>query len=138
MVSKCAAPAHRELDRGAAAVEFALVMPLLLLLVFALIDFGRMFNAQIVVTEAAREGARAAGYGQTSTQVNTRVEAATSGLADVTATIVDACPGELARVRVTYPFAFVTPLAEIAAMFGTPPEDAFDLTSTAVVSCSAS
>jgi len=34
-------------DRGAAAVEFALLLPVLLLLVFGIIDFGRALNAQI-------------------------------------------------------------------------------------------
>ena len=47
-------------DRGAAAVEFALLLPVLLLLVFGIIDFGRALNAQITLTQAAREGARIA------------------------------------------------------------------------------
>ena len=40
-------------------VEFALVLPILLLLMVALIDFGVIMHAQIVVTNAAWEGARA-------------------------------------------------------------------------------
>ena len=44
--------------RGAAAVEFALVFPLLLIMLFAIIDFGWIFNQQLTLTEAAREGAR--------------------------------------------------------------------------------
>ena len=47
-------------DRGAAAVEFALLLPVLLLLVFGIIDFGRALNASITLTQAAREGARLA------------------------------------------------------------------------------
>lgn len=46
-------------DGGAAAVEFALVLPVLLLLVLGIIDFGRAFNMQIALTQAAREGVRA-------------------------------------------------------------------------------
>lgn len=45
-------------DRGAAAVEFALVLPVLVLLVLGLIEFSRVFNVQISITNAAREGAR--------------------------------------------------------------------------------
>ena len=50
----------RRSDRGAVAVEFALLLPVLVLLVFGIIDFGRVLNAQITVTQAAREGARLA------------------------------------------------------------------------------
>ncbi|MGC9523155.1 MAG: TadE/TadG family type IV pilus assembly protein [Anaerolineae bacterium] len=45
-------------QRGQSLVEMALVLPLLLLLVAAVADFGRAFNSYIVITNAAREGAR--------------------------------------------------------------------------------
>ena len=45
-------------DRGAAAVEFALILPVFLLLVLGMIEFARAYNVQISVTNAAREGAR--------------------------------------------------------------------------------
>ena len=48
----------RDAEHGAAAVEFALVVPLLLMLLFALMDMGWVFNQQLSVTAAAREGAR--------------------------------------------------------------------------------
>ena len=47
-------------DRGAAAVEFALVVPLLLLLVFGIIDYGRFFFDSVSLRQGAREGARQA------------------------------------------------------------------------------
>lgn len=47
-------------QRGTAAVEFALIVPLLLLLIAGLIDFGHLFWHRHVLTNAAREGARAA------------------------------------------------------------------------------
>ncbi len=49
-----------EKQRGAAAVEFALVVPMLLLILFAVIYFSIYFNAKQGVQAAAREGARVA------------------------------------------------------------------------------
>jgi Flp pilus assembly protein TadG len=46
--------------RAAAAVEFAVVAPLFFLMVFGMIEFGRMVMVQQVVTNASREGARLA------------------------------------------------------------------------------
>jgi hypothetical protein len=45
---------------GQALLEFALVVPILLILVLGVIDFGRAWHAYQVVTDAAREGARLA------------------------------------------------------------------------------
>lgn len=45
---------------GQAIVETALVLPVIVLLLFAIIEFGQIFNQYIVVTASAREGARAA------------------------------------------------------------------------------
>ncbi|WP_297448718.1 TadE family protein [Ferrovum sp.] len=45
-------------ERGVAAVEFAIVFPLMLLLMFGIVEFGTMMYDQIMVTNAAREGAR--------------------------------------------------------------------------------
>ncbi|MGD8903756.1 MAG: pilus assembly protein [Anaerolineae bacterium] len=45
-------------ERGQSLVETAIVFPILLLLLAAVIDFGRAFDAYIVLTNAAREGAR--------------------------------------------------------------------------------
>jgi len=64
-------------DRGAAAVEMALVMPLLILMVMGIIDFGRIFNGEIQLSQAAREGARVAALGNfTVTNVIDRTKAA--------------------------------------------------------------
>lgn len=45
-------------ERGAAAVEFALVAPILLALVGGIVEFSHAYNLQISVTQAAREAAR--------------------------------------------------------------------------------
>jgi Flp pilus assembly protein TadG len=110
-------------DRGATAVEFALLLPVLLLLLFGIIDFGRALNAQITLTQAAREGARLAALGQVNPAVQTRVTAAATGLTGVTATVTSSCPvnagsGVDAVVSLSYAFSFATPVGAIAAMFG--------------------
>jgi Flp pilus assembly protein TadG len=47
-------------DRGAEVVEFAIIVPIVLVIFAAIINFGFMLNAQVTVTQAAREGARIA------------------------------------------------------------------------------
>jgi Flp pilus assembly protein TadG len=49
---------HLDDDSGAALVEFALIAPLLLILLFGMIDFGKAFNYWIDETHLANEGAR--------------------------------------------------------------------------------
>lgn len=60
-------------DDGAAAVEMAIVLPVLLLIVFGIIDMGRLMNQQIQLTEAAREGARVGAVNGTVTDVKTKI-----------------------------------------------------------------
>jgi len=48
----------RNPERGAAAVEFALILPVLILLIVGMLEFSRAYNAQLSLTNAAREGAR--------------------------------------------------------------------------------
>ncbi len=53
-------PQRRRDQRGVVAVEFALVMPILLLLVFGIIEFGYMLNRDTIVNNSSRDGAREA------------------------------------------------------------------------------
>lgn len=66
-------PRRTHFERGAAAVEMALVLPLLLLVVGGIIDFGRMFYTQEILTNAAREGARMVAVGYTTAQADVRI-----------------------------------------------------------------
>jgi hypothetical protein len=50
----------RERERGAALVEAAIVVPILIALLFGIIDFGFMFNDYLAVRQGTREGARQA------------------------------------------------------------------------------
>jgi Flp pilus assembly protein TadG len=68
---------HKERsERGAAAVEFALVMPLLFLLVFGIIEFGFVFNKELSVTHSAREGVRVFALNGNGTAAQTAAVAA--------------------------------------------------------------
>jgi Flp pilus assembly protein TadG len=51
-------------EDGQALVEFALVVPVLLMLVTAILQFGLLFNKYITLTDAARSGARALALGR--------------------------------------------------------------------------
>jgi Flp pilus assembly protein TadG len=44
--------------RGQALIEFALILPVILLLVVGMLEFARAWNLHQVMTDAAREGAR--------------------------------------------------------------------------------
>lgn len=65
---------NKHARRGAAMVEMALVLPLFLMLVLGIIEFGRAMMVANLVTYAAREGARMAVLdGSTNTDVNNAV-----------------------------------------------------------------
>jgi Flp pilus assembly protein TadG len=49
---------RQDKSRGAVAVEFALVAPVLLALIAGIVEFSHAYNLQISVTQAAREAAR--------------------------------------------------------------------------------
>lgn len=66
--------------RGTASVEFALVLPLLLSLLFAIIEFGFIFKDQLSLQQAAREGARVAAVGRGISEIDARIVGCASGL----------------------------------------------------------
>jgi len=139
-------PLHRtykcELDRGAAAVEFALVLPILLLLVLGISQFGITFSQWLEMEHAAREGARwgSLGYprGTTSNDqtIRGKVYAAAPGLsprladANVAVSPVDPAnhQGDPVIVTVTYD----TPLLPLMGTFFGETGPTFELTASAV------
>ena len=64
----------RNRQGGAAAIEFAAMLPFLVILAFGIIEFGIMFFNKAVITNASREGARAGITGITNTQIETIVK----------------------------------------------------------------
>ena len=96
-------------ERGQSAVEVALVLPVLLLMLAGMVDFGRAFRGYIVVNNAAREGAR---YGSLFPHdADGIVNAAKQGGADIGPLLgaddidiegLGAPGGDTIRVTVTY------------------------------------
>lgn len=104
-------------DGGAAAVEFALVLPILVALLFGIVEFGFAFNTQISMTQAAREGVRVVALnledagGNPISGVDATQDAFYAVAADMSrfsATVVDNCvdadPSDRARVSATYQY----------------------------------
>jgi Flp pilus assembly protein TadG len=94
-------------------VEFALVLPLLLVVLFGIIQFGITYNHYLTVTDAARVGARQAAVSRTNADpVGSAVQAAKSSAADldqgqlgVTVNAGAWSPGSDVTVQVTYPYS---------------------------------
>jgi Flp pilus assembly protein TadG len=59
--------------RGTGLVEFALCAPLLIFILLGIIDFGLLARNQLMISNAARDGARAASLGQSTANIRTRI-----------------------------------------------------------------
>ena len=104
-------------ERGQSLVEFALIVPIFLLLLFAIVDFGMGFHAYITVTNSAREGARLGSVRADAAAVQQRVRdtADTLDQANLTVSVTNAQgePGESVVVDVDYDYELITPLAGV-------------------------
>ncbi len=67
-------------ERGAVAVEFALLAPVLVMLLLGIMEFGRAYNAQVTLSSAAREGVRVMAIGNNATAARTAAKNAATGL----------------------------------------------------------
>ncbi len=113
-------------EAGQSAVEFALVLPILLLLLIGVFDFGRAFYYYNAVANAAREGARAGVYTSASdASIRAAVHQYGVGLVGLTDSNIVILPvgarfsGEAIQVTVSYRFDAVTPLVDAFLPGGT-------------------
>ena len=102
-------------SRGQSLVEFALVLPILLVMFMGIFDFGRAIFAFNSVSNAAREGMRVAIVNQNPTVITSKAKAAMTGLPpDGTSVTFTNCGtlkiGCLASVKVTYGWQALTPI----------------------------
>ena len=110
----------RKDERGQAVAEFAMIVPIFLLLVFAIVDFGMGFHAWITVTNAAREGARLGAVGGSSIEISDEVYATSATLdaaqLSVIVTNAEGLPGTSVTVDVTYDYHLITPLSSVMGL----------------------
>ena len=122
-------------EGGQSLVEFTLVLPIFLLVLFAIVDFGMAFNAWITVTNSAREGARVGSVRAPAGDIEQRVRDTAGSLGDdltVIVTNAEGDPGDSVVVDVSYGYSLITPLARILTMISHGSiRDSFTLSSTA-------
>jgi Flp pilus assembly protein TadG len=133
---------HLKRENGAAAVEFAILLPVLMMILFGIIEFGLVLYSQEVITNASREGARA-GIIMRSPRteaiiesvvndvVNTYLEGAGLDVskATINASAASCCgSGEDLTVNVTYPYTFL-----VLPNFATSLTDMLNLNATTVM-----
>jgi Flp pilus assembly protein TadG len=123
-------PARVRSETGAELVEFAMVLPIMLLVFGGIVDFGLLLQRQQVITNAAREGARLAvlpGYTTGDVQarvtefvregINSSTAAPVTAVTTVTLTPGAGPPFEAARVQVTLADSFLI-LGPIVSLAG--------------------
>jgi len=108
---------HKKLrsESGASAVEFALLLPVLMMILFGITEFGLALYRQSILTNASREGARlgivqsipAISNGQINAAIDTYLTAAGIPPGNVTRTIVaGGITGTPVQVTLTLPYTY--------------------------------
>ncbi len=111
-------------ERGQAMVEFALLLPIFLVVLFLIIDFGVGISRWVIVTNSTRAGARIGAVGASTTDIADKVALTSNGLlaaADVTIryvgdgdTFVER--GESVVVESNYEYGLITPLGNFLSL----------------------
>jgi len=103
-------------QKGQALVEFAIILPILLILVMGIFQFGMMLNTYLTIENASREGARAAIVGSSNAEIQNLI-IAISPVLDPLRLTVDITPNEANResggtltVKVTYNYKLTVPI----------------------------
>ena len=112
---------HSRREKGQSLLEFALILPVLLIVLAGVLDLGRLYYSYIAVTDAAAEGATyAAMYPEVSArdEVFQRAQEASRGLVQIDNSMVEVdCPsvasGAPVTVTVSYSFTVATPLINV-------------------------
>ena len=114
----------RDSERGAAAVEFAILLPLLLMLVLGTIEFGRAYNAQITLTNAARDGVRVMAINNDPAAAKTAAQKAAASVSstiptsDITLSSNTCSTGNQVTLTIKYTLSTITGIAGPFPMTG--------------------
>lgn len=99
-------------ERGQTMTEFAIVLPVLVVLLFGIIQFGILFNNYVTLTDAARAGARAAAVSRQASDPTGTADAAVRASAsdlnqgNLGVNVSSAwTPGAPVTVKATYPYS---------------------------------
>lgn len=111
-------------ERGAVAVEFALLAPVLVMLLLGITEFGRAYNVQSSLSSAAREGVRVMAIGNNPAAARTAainaavaVQPALSN-ANITFSPATCAPGVQMTLKINYNLSTMTGIAGPFAMEG--------------------
>lgn len=114
----------KSLERGAVAVEFALLAPVLILLLLGIMEFGRAYNVQASLTNAAREGVRNMAINNSQATARTAAKNASVQLGpaltdgNIAFSATDCIAGSQMTVTVSYSLSTVTGIAGPFTMTG--------------------
>ncbi|UTT68512.1 pilus assembly protein [Arthrobacter sp. DNA4] len=113
----------RDSERGAAAVEFAILLPLLLMLVLGTIEFGRAYNAQITLTNAARDGVRVMAINNDPAAAKTAAQNAAASVStipvsNITLSTTTCSTGNQVTLTINYTLSTITGIAGPFPMTG--------------------
>lgn len=104
-------------ERGAVAVEFALLAPVLIMLVLGIMEFSRAYNVQLLLSTAAREGVRVMAINNDATAARAAAKSAATGLqpvlvdADIIVAPAGCTIGGQTTVTITYTLSTLTGIA---------------------------
>jgi Flp pilus assembly protein TadG len=111
-------------ERGAVAVEFALLAPVLIMILLGIMEFGRAYNVQILLSSAAREGVRVMAINNSAAAARTAVKNAVTSLqpalsdSNITISPAACTSGAQVTVKITYTLSTITGIAGPFAMEG--------------------
>jgi Flp pilus assembly protein TadG len=111
-------------ERGAVAVEFALLAPILIMLLLGIMEFGRAYNVQAALTNAAREGVRAMAINNTQASARAAARNAAGNLSPALAdsnvefSAANCTAGSQMTVTISYNLSTMTGIAGPFAIAG--------------------